>query len=309
MTQNSPSPEGRAFLPKDQQRFALLLAGAAIVLAFVVLKAHPKQLELTGSIAPIEKRLSARHRGRALRAVRAACKERDCACVAKAVVAGLDVDAGKESLELFERAKACQAGLPGVHAEALARSARPGEGLAEAQQILARNPAEPHALTAYALALNRRGAHVEAAATARRAVAAGRGDGALFLLGIASLAANDLEAARQAFRKIVDSEPDDVDALYNLALTAQRQNRYGESRRHYLRVLKLVPKYAAARFNLGILAHSVGATAEARHHLEKLRQTAPEDAMVKDLERALAVPPANPPAQALQLGAPPPAKP
>ncbi len=309
MNPNPKSPERRPWLPKDQQRFALWLAGAVVALTLVVLNHRSKELELGGAIGLIEKRVSARHRGRALRAVRAACKQTDCACVAKAAVAGLDVDAGKETLELFERAKACQAALPGVHAEALARSARPGEGIAEAQQLLARNPEDPHALTAYALALSRRGAHVEAAATARRAIAAGRGDGAYFLLGIASLAANDLEAARQAFRKIVEAEPDDVDALYNLALTAQRQNRYGESRRHYLRVLKLKPKYTAARFNLGILAHSVGAAAEAHHHLEKLRQMAPKDAMVKDLERALAAPPPNPPAQALKLGAPPPPKP
>jgi tetratricopeptide (TPR) repeat protein len=157
--------------------------------------------------------------------------------------------------------------------------------------------------------LSQRGAHAEAAAAARRAIAAGRGDGAYFLLGLASLQVGDLEAARQAFGKVVESEPDDVDALYNLGLTAQRQNRYGESRRQYLRVLKLKPKYSAARFNLGILAHSVGATAEAQHHLEKLRQAAPGDSMVKDLERALSAPPPNPPAQALKLGAPPPTKP
>jgi tetratricopeptide (TPR) repeat protein len=309
MNPNPKSPERRPWLPKDQQRFALWLTGAVIVAAFVVLNQRSKSVEPSTSVGPIEKRLSARHRGRALRAVRAACKRTDCACVAKAVVAGLDADAGKASLELLERAKTCQAALPGPHAEALVRAGREGEGIALAQQILARNAEEPHALTAFTLALARRGAHAEAAVAARRAIAAGRGDGGHFLLGLESLELNDLEAARKAFGEVVESEPEDVDALYNLGLTAQRQNRYGESRRQYLRVLKLKPKYGAARFNLGILAHSVGATAEAQHHLEKLRQSAPSDPMVKDLERALAAPPANPPAQALQLGAPPPAKP
>jgi tetratricopeptide (TPR) repeat protein len=289
-------------LPKDQQRFALGLAGAAILGAFVVLNQRSPALELKGTVAPIEQRLRARHRSKALGSVRNACRRHDCACVKASARAGLDADAGKEVLALLVRATTC-AGSEGMRAEALVRSGAVAEGSALAAEVQKEKHDEPYAGCAVALASFRQGLLPASSAAARESAANGRGDGARFLLGLVSFAEEDYESARRAFDDVLKTEPDDVDALYNLGLVAQKQNRYGEARKRYLAVLRLNPQYKQARFNLGILAHSIGAEAEARHHLEKLKAIDPKEPLVTSLEAALAQPPKDPP-RILKLGSP-----
>src|SRR5689334_12724309 len=128
MNPNPPSPEARPWLPKDQLRFALLLAGAAIALIIVVLNRRSPALELTREVKRIEERVRDRHRTNALRAVRSACRRSDCACAAAAAGAGLDVDAGKLVLDLLDRAETCPK-LDGMRAEALVRSGATDAGL------------------------------------------------------------------------------------------------------------------------------------------------------------------------------------
>src|SRR6266511_190981 len=108
MNPNPPSPENRPWLPKDQQRFALGLAGAAIVLGLVVLNLRSAPLDLKQEVHAIEERVRARHRANALRKLRAACRHTDCACASTAATAGLDVEAGKEVLALLDRARTCK---------------------------------------------------------------------------------------------------------------------------------------------------------------------------------------------------------
>jgi tetratricopeptide (TPR) repeat protein len=303
MNPKQPSGEGRPFLPKDQQRFALWLLSAAILLALVVLNQPTARVDLSNAVRPIEQRVRARHRSNALRKVRDACRQSDCACVKTAARAGLDADAGKEVLDLLGQARTCT-GVDGLRAEALVRSGADDAGSKAALAVLAAGRDEPQALNALALASYRQGVAARSGTLAQRAVASGGGDGSTFILGLSALALGDLEGARIAFMRVLKAEPDDVDASYNLALVAQKQRRYGEARTRYLDLLKRSPKYKYARHNLGILAHSVGAEAEARHHLEKLKGIAPGDPLIATLERSLAQAPDQPPAHVLKLGTP-----
>ena len=69
--------------------------------------------------------------------------------------------------------------------------------------------------------------------------------------------------------------PNDVPALYDLALVDQTENRYHAAREGYLRVLRLEPRNLDARYNLAVLTQSIGARAEAQHHVAEFEKVAP----------------------------------
>jgi tetratricopeptide (TPR) repeat protein len=168
---------------------------------------------------------------------------------------------------------------------------------------LARSGTGAHAAQARALAAYRSGTWPVALAEAETASGAGRGAPAHFLSGLVRYQMGDLPGARTQFQAALAAEPDDVNALYNLALVADKQDRYGEARTAYLRVLALDPKHKQARHNLGVMAHAIGAESEAKHHLEKLAAVAPGDPLVADLRQVLATP-AHPRGPVLSIGSP-----
>jgi tetratricopeptide (TPR) repeat protein len=279
-------------LPRDQARFGLLLAAVASCLIGALLVTRPKPLTLGGQLRPIAKSLDARQRRHQAQVLRALCKHQDCECVEAAAHAGLDVDAGREVLGLLAAARTCSfPDLAGVRAEALVRAGSGEEGRSQASALLKRNDRDAHALCAVGLGAYQEGTWPAAAELMDRAVKAGAGDGARELLGLARYHLNDLAGARSAFQGILATEPHDLDATYNLALVAQKQDRYGEARKLYLTVLRANPKHRQARYNLALLAHSIGAQEEAQHNLALLEQAAPEDPMVQRLRDALARPP------------------
>jgi tetratricopeptide (TPR) repeat protein len=136
----------------------------------------------------------------------------------------------------------------------------------------------------------RSSALAEAMGQARRAVDAGRGATAHLLAGLIAYAQNDLDLSAKEFRAMLETEPDDLDALFNLALVAQRQNRYTEARELYLKVANLDPTHKNSRYNLAIMAHSIGANDEANHHLAKFESIAPGDERLPKLKALLASP-------------------
>jgi len=223
--------------------------------------------------------------------LRASCRERDCACAKQAAGFGLDVEAAEEVLELTKLGQSCTpADFDGIRAEALVRKGDEAAGLEEASKVLARSPQNPNALYARALSGYRR-KDAQAMAFAESSERAGRGWSATLLVGLIAFQSGDLERAMRSFRGLLSSDPDDVDALFNLGVAAQKAGRYGEARTSYLRVTRLVPEHADARHNLVILAHSVGAFDEANHHLEKFRKLSPNDSRLAGLRAALAAPP------------------
>jgi len=300
-----------AWYESPEARFAAVLAAvAAVLIALIVTLGTPGSPAAGESahfpdhaLKGIQQRLKARHRTRSAAAVELACRRHDCACALATAKAGLDADGGQDVIQLLEAAKPCaeQRKLEGMRAEALVRSGAQKDGLAAAWDVLVATPQDPYAVSAVALGAYLATGAPEAIGPTKRAAAAGRGDGAAFLLGLVELALGDLTAARAGFEAVLRSEPQDTDALYNLGVIAQKENRYGEARRLFLNVLRLNPKQKESRFNLGILAHSIGADDEANHDLAKLEAAFPGDPLVARLRGALATP-VKPPGPVLKLG-------
>lgn len=216
----------------------------------------------------------------------------------------LDRDQGATALAVMEKAPDKCRTMPsmrGRHAEALVRTGRNEEAMAEANEVLASQPQDPYATYALAQSQHAAGNFVDARKNAEAAVQRGRGLPAQLLLGNLAFKMGDYAVARSSYNAILKANPDDVTAVYNLALVDQQQNRYRDAREGYLKVLRLDPKHLDARFNLAILTHNAGATMEAQHHLQKLMEAAPGDARVERLKAALAVPP---PKSALVVGGP-----
>jgi len=302
---NDPVTARASLRSNEQVRFGALLAVVAVGLIGVLLVRRPPVLEVERPLARIERKVDDRHRRHQAQALRAQCKRKDCACVESAARAGLDVDAGRDVLELLAAAKTCElSSLAGVRAEATVRAGSSAEGQRQASAVLKKNERDAQALTAEGLVAYQSGAWPLAVGALARALSEGAGDGTRALLGLACYHQGDLPGARTAFQDMLASEPEDLEATYNLALVAQKQDRYGEARRLYLTVLRAQPKNLQARYNLALLAHSIGADQEAQHHAAQLEKAAPGEPMLATLRAELAKPPSRR-GQVLTLGAKP----
>jgi tetratricopeptide (TPR) repeat protein len=229
--------------------------------------------------------------------VRRACEGgalRSCACRQEAAHRALDRNLHAEAQAVLLGDAECdqQPTTRGLLAEVLARSERSDDAIAKANETLGADPNQRFATYALAHAGYAKGEIARAADEARRAIERGRGAPAHLLLGLIAYRAGNLAAARAEFEQMLVDNAEDVDALYNLAVIAGRQNRYRDAREGYLNVLELDPGHLDARYNLGLLTHSVGASAEAEHHLQKLEAIAPsDDHRVANLRAVLATRP------------------
>ena len=142
---------------------------------------------------------------------------------------------------------------------------------------------------ALAMALDRQGRTTDALASARRAIELGAGRDAELLLGALLIRENDLEAAAKVLGALVSRSPSDADALYNLALIADKRDEYNRAREGYLAALRADPKLANARYNLALLTSRHGVVDEARHHARKFAELSPGDPRVADLMRRIEV--------------------
>jgi tetratricopeptide (TPR) repeat protein len=202
----------------------------------------------------------------------------DCACREKAVRRSLTLGAPDSAVVLFTGADAscrASAAMQGLHAEALVRSGKVEDAVRLLPSILAldaKNASAPYVRSVAAL---KRGDSAEAAREATLALDSGRGAPAHVALALASFQDGELDAAQTSLKRALETAPDDVDALYNLAVIDQRRNRYTPARTGYLRVLRVRPDHLDARANLALLALGAGAVEEARHHQRKLEELAP----------------------------------
>jgi Flp pilus assembly protein TadD len=179
----------------------------------------------------------------------------------------------------------------GLEAESLVGT--PGaldEGLRAAARALERAQDEPHALVARAWGTVLRGLPIAALADAQRAVALGRGIPAELLYGLILFQDNDLAGADVQFTHVLAEDSSNVQATYDHALVADRQQRYHDAREGYLRTLALDPMNAEARYNLVVLTHAHGATLEAQHHVTEFAAKHPSDARLQTLRQLLATP-------------------
>jgi Flp pilus assembly protein TadD len=126
-------------------------------------------------------------------------------------------------------------------------------------------------------------------ATLPTAIDGGSDVSSLLRSGIAALDADDPEGAAALFREVLEHDPENVPATYDLALCADRIGNYHDAREGYLATLRLDRSYADARYNLALLTYRAGALPEARHHLDELAAIAPDDARIAPLRASLAL--------------------
>jgi len=112
---------------------------------------------------------------------------------------------------------------------------------------------------------------------------------ALLSAGIEALDTDDPEGAAALFREVLEHDPENVSATYDLALCADRLGHYHDAREGYLATLRLDRSYADARYNLALLTYRAGAFPEARHHTDELATIAPDDPRIGALRASLAL--------------------
>ncbi len=192
-------------------------------------------------------------------------------------------------------------------AEIQVRAGTPEEGLATARKALETAPNDGRLHLAAALALDGTGDTQGALVEAKKALELGAGRDAALLAGALSILLNDLDGAKALLSPLVEARKDDVDAIYNLALVADKRNDYNGARQGYLATLQVDPKFANARFNLTKLTLRFGILEEAKHHASKFMTAFPNDprgaALVQDIAAATPPPP-PPPAPSPSASAP-----
>jgi protein O-GlcNAc transferase len=91
---------------------------------------------------------------------------------------------------------------------------------------------------------------------------------ALFNLGLIAQTRGDNAQAEERYRSALDSDPDFLPALYNLALVRAEEGASEEAIELYRRVVTIAPENAAAHHNLGLLLIKEGERREGREELE-----------------------------------------
>jgi tetratricopeptide (TPR) repeat protein len=201
-----------------------------------------------------------------------------CGCALPLVEATLERGAYGEAGTLLVRVTpSCGARprMPGMLAEALAGGGERSAAAEAADIALAKDRGDPHALYAKALLALRNSDSALARDLLEQAIKAGRGGRARVDLGALLFKAGDLAGARSLLLAALRDDPNDVPALYDLALIDQTENRYHAAREGYLKVLLLDPRNLDARYNLAVLTYGVGARSEAEHHVAEFEKAAP----------------------------------
>ncbi|WP_437538520.1 tetratricopeptide repeat protein [Sorangium sp. So ce726] len=217
-----------------------------------------------------------------------------CACLALRAEARLHARNAGAALRDAESARErCpeQSSTRAVLAEALAVAGRPERAEAEARAALLEEGGDPSRLRyALALALERAGRLAEARAEADRAIDAGAGRKAQLLAGALAILAGDLDGAKARLTPLAEQDPSDAEALYNLALIADKRGDYNGARQGYLAALKAEPRSADARYNLALLTFRAGIVEESRHHVRKFLDSFPDDPRGSQLAQTTGTP-------------------
>ncbi len=216
-----------------------------------------------------------------------------CACAEAAASEAVDLGRYPDARRVLDASDACPRTSHRMSLEAESLVGTPGamdEGLREAARVLDRTPDEPHALFARAWGTVLQGRPLDALADAQHAVALGRGIPAELLYGLILFQDNDLAGADVQFAHVLTEDPANVQATYDHALVADRQQRYHDAREGYLHTLSLDATNAEARYNLVVLTHAHGATLEAQHHVDEFAAKHPNDARLIALRQLLTQP-------------------
>jgi tetratricopeptide (TPR) repeat protein len=96
--------------------------------------------------------------------------------------------------------------------------------------------------------------------------------------GLEAHAAGDLEAAEEAYVRVIELDPQNKFAYYNLGVIEQGRGELGRAESRYRTAIGIDPRFVAALFNLAILRAEAGATAEAIELYETIIEVEPENA-------------------------------
>jgi tetratricopeptide (TPR) repeat protein len=163
-------------------------------------------------------------------------------------------------------------------------------------------PAEPDPPEAVAalersLELEAQGQLDAAAEAARAAIAAGGRRSAKLQAAKLAILTERYDEAEPLLGELIEADPQDADAHYNLGVVAHRRNAYNKARSSYLAALRANADFADARYNLAILTWERKVVDEARHHVERFAETWPDDPRTLQL-MAMINPTATPPPEA-----------
>jgi tetratricopeptide (TPR) repeat protein len=141
--------------------------------------------------------------------------------------------------------------------------------------------------------LERKGDLAAAFAEAEAALAMNGGRDASVQAAKLAILRKQHDRAVAVLTPIVEANPGDAVAQYNLALAHQHQGDYNGARNGYLAALRADPTQADARYNLAVLCFERGVLEEARHHATKFVGDYANDPRGAQLERMMADPSAR----------------
>ena len=101
------------------------------------------------------------------------------------------------------------------------------------------------------------------------------------LLGKASWEAGRLQAGEEHFRRALELNSRNTEALEHIAVSHFRQNRFQEALDLYRTLLEIDPDQASTYSNLGVALYQLGRFEEARQSLERARALDPTLEMAK----------------------------
>lgn len=285
-------PGGKAW----QQRAPALLAGlTAVAFSFAVawprvgseLGARRSTLQSDpgneGAALRLAQLLDVAEGVRASSAVLRACARINsdaCHCLTRAVERDLEREAYAAASELlYVTSEACsrQPSVLAMSAEIAAATSIDESFAGKVALAVERAPTAPHTWYAQALVSLRQEDFTAARQLCERAIAAQRGAAAHATLGAVLHRLGEFDAAEASLSTALRSDPENLRALYNLALLDQVRERPMPARAGYARVLELDPQYWDARYNLALLAQRAGDEAEAQRQLEALADGAGRD--------------------------------
>jgi len=295
-SRESPSSRERAGWAAAAVVFGLLgvaasyrRIGSADALLVAALRSEPGNETLALRFRDAEQRRGdARGAAQTLRACVSANADA-CGCALPLLDAALERGAYAEAGGILVRAAPRCREAPrasGMLAEALAGGGELAAARQAADIALAKDRSDPHALYAKALLAEQDADLTLARHLLERAITAGRGGRARVDLGALLFKSGELAGARRLFEATLHDDPNDVPALYDLALVDQTENHYHPAREGYLKVLRLDPKNLDARYNLAVLTQAIGARSEAEHHVAEFEKAAaPGDTRLAALKR------------------------
>ena len=99
--------------------------------------------------------------------------------------------------------------------------------------------------------------------------------------GVAAYKAGRVEEARALYREVLEKEPANVVAHFNLGVAEQEADRHAQAEEHYRLALRGNPQFAPAMFNLAILLERTDRPEEAGEAYRQLIEAHPNEAAAR----------------------------